>query len=84
MSKAEKLLQKFRNNPKAVAFDDLDKVLLQLGFMRRQPKSGSSHYVYTYKAHRLTVPYKRPHVKEVYVKQVLELLDRIISKEDVD
>ena len=84
MTKAEKLLQKIRNNPKTVAFDDLDKLLRQLGFTCRQPKSGSSHYVYTYGAHRLTVPYRRPHVKEIYVKQVLEMIGQIVSEEDID
>jgi len=84
MTKTEKLLEKIRNNPKTVAFADLDKALLQLGFARRQPKGGSSHYVYTYGPHRLTVPYKRPYVKEVYVRQVLELIDQIGAEEDAD
>jgi hypothetical protein len=47
MSKSEKLLEKIRNNPKAVSFDDLDKVLRGCGFIRRQPRNGSSHYYYT-------------------------------------
>lgn len=82
MSKAEKLLAKIRNNPKTVTFEDLDKVLVQLGFVCRQPKSGSSHYVYTYVSFRLTVPYKRPHVKEFYVKQALEFIDQIFHDEE--
>ena len=46
MSKLEKLLEKIKNNPKSVRFDELDRILTAAGFVRRQPKSGSSHYVY--------------------------------------
>ena len=81
MSRADKLLDKIRNSPKTVAFSDLAKVLLQLGFERRQPRSGSSHYVFTYGPWRLTVPYRRPHISQVYVKQALELIDQILQNE---
>ena len=84
MGKAEKLLEKIRNNPKTVSFGDLDKVLRQLGFVCREPGSGSSHHVYTYGSFRLTVPYKRPHVKEVYVKQALQYIDEIMRDEALD
>ena len=77
MSQDEKLLQRIRNNPKTVSFDELDKVLRWYGFECRQPKSGSSHYVYILGRHRVAVPYKRPHVKQVYVKEVLDILDQI-------
>jgi hypothetical protein len=82
MGKADKLLEKVRNNPKAVAFADLDKLLSQLGFQCRQPRSGSSHYVYTFGALRLTVPYKRPHVKEIYVKEALRVIDQMLQSDD--
>jgi len=75
MTKAEKLLQKVRRNPKTVSFHDLDKILLAHGFERRQPRGGSSHYVYSRGQQRVTVPYKRPFVKAYYVKVVLSILD---------
>ncbi|HKZ83769.1 MAG TPA: toxin HicA [Anaerolineae bacterium] len=77
MSKAEKLLQKIKNNPKTVPFHDLDRVLIGYGFTRRMPRSGSSHTIYTLGQHQISVPYKRPYVKEVYVRHVLEILDQI-------
>lgn len=77
MSKSEKLLQRIRNNPKTVTFTDLDKILRDRGFVRRQPRSGSSHYVYVMGHHQITVPYKRPYVKEFYVKEVLAILAEI-------
>ena len=77
MTKAEKLLQKIRRNPRAVSFHDLDKILLAHGFERRQPRGGSSHYVYSQGQHRITVPYKRPFVKQYYAKDVLKILDEL-------
>lgn len=84
MGKAEKLLEKVRNNPKTVSFDDLDKLLIQLGFDCRAPRSGSSHHIYVHGSFRLTVPYKRPHVKEVYVKQALHYIDQMFDHDDLD
>lgn len=75
MAKFDKLLLKIRNNPQSVTFADLDKLLNAYGFARRQPRSGSSHYVYSFGRHRITVPFKRPFVKAVYVRQVLAILD---------
>lgn len=81
MSKSEKLLEKIRNNPKAVSFDDLDKVLRGYGFVRRQLRSGSSHHYYTFGALTLSVPYKRPYVREIYVKQALALIEQATESE---
>lgn len=74
MTKREKRVKKLFRNPKTVSFKDLDKVLKDSGFDLRQPGSGSSHYVYTKGSIQISVPFKRPFVKEVYVKRVLELL----------
>ena len=80
MSKSRKLLDRIRNNPKAVSFDDLDKVLRDCGFTCRQPRSGSSHYFYTYGELTLSVPYKRPYVREIYVKHALELIEQALDE----
>ncbi len=74
MTKRDKRKQRLVANPKTVNFDDLDGVLRDCGFERRQPKSGSSHYIYTKGTIQISVPYKRPYVKEVYVKRVLEII----------
>ena len=37
--------------------------------------------LYTYGSLVLSVPYKRPHVKEVYVKQALALIDQVLDDE---
>lgn len=74
LSKLEKLLQKIKNNPKQVRFEELDKILRNAGFKCRQPQGGSSHYYYTRDDQQLSVPYHRPHIKEIYVKRAIELL----------
>ncbi|MDD4296451.1 MAG: reverse transcriptase domain-containing protein [Ruminiclostridium sp.] len=55
----------------------LDKLLLSLGFDKRQPRSGSSHYTYTFEEMTITIPYKRPYVKIKYVKDVIEFMDKL-------
>ena len=65
MTKKTKLLQKIKNNPKVVSFNDLDGLLSGYGFTSRTPRSGSSHRVYTLGRHQISVPYRRPYVKEV-------------------
>jgi hypothetical protein len=39
--KKEKIFDRIRNNPKAVRFEELKKVLTDVGFEERQPKGGS-------------------------------------------
>lgn len=74
MTKREKRIRKLFQNPKTVTFKELDQVLRTSGFEVRQPHSGSSHYVYTKEEIQISVPFRRPFVKEVYIKRVLEFL----------
>ena len=76
MSQWEKLLERIRNNPKSVRFDDLDKVLRNTGFERRQSGKGSSHFRYVLGMDQIVIPRHGDHVKEVYVKQVIEILSQ--------
>ncbi len=75
MTKREKRVKKLVSNPKNIRFEVLNGILLEHGFVCRQPKSGSSHYVYYKNNKQITVPYKRPFIKEVYVKRVTELIE---------
>lgn len=74
MSKREKLLQRFRNNPKTVRFEEIDILLRQLGFEKRQ---SGSHATYTFKQHLITIPFRKPYILPVYVKNILEILDAL-------
>lgn len=76
MSQLEKLLLRIKNNPKAVRFDELDKILKRLDFEVRQPKGGSSHYIYTKGNFILCIPKHNPYIKQVYVEKVIEFLEK--------
>ena len=74
MTKRKKRIKKLFQNPKTVSFKELERVLKDFGFKIRQPGSGSSHYIYTKGSIQISVPFRRPFVKEVYVKRVIELI----------
>lgn len=82
MSRRDKLLSKIKNNPTNVKFEALQSLLFYFGFKERQPKSGSSHYTYTYNNYIITIPKHKP-VNKIYVKKVLEILSELnlIDKE---
>ncbi|HWQ73217.1 MAG TPA: hypothetical protein VN370_12960, partial [Desulfitobacteriaceae bacterium] len=75
LSKLKKLLQRIKKNPKQVRFEELDKILLHYGFNRRQPSRGSSHYSYFKGTKLITIPFRQPHIKSIYVEQAIELLE---------
>ena len=46
MTKKPKLLERVRNSPKDAKFSEVQKLLKDAGFRERQPRGGSSHYIY--------------------------------------
>ena len=82
MSKLEKLLERIRNNPKNVRFEELDKILIHYGFTKRQSSGGSSHYYYTKGEKLLSVPFHKPHIKVIYVERAIELLEGEINDDE--
>ena len=78
MSKTKKrckLVKAILTNRKHVSFEDIDKLLRAFGYEPKQPRGGSSHYVYRKKGvNPIVVPFKRPFLKEVYVKKVIKQL----------
>ncbi len=79
MSKREKAIAKLRQNSKNVRFEEIESILIGIGFTKRQ--DGTSHAVFTYGRHRLTIPHRKPFVLSVYVKQVLAEIDKIDLEE---
>ena len=76
MSKCKKLLQRIKNNPKTVRFEELDKILRHEEYEPFQPRGGSSHYTYRKTGKRaITIPRQIPYVNECYVLDVLEALE---------
>jgi hypothetical protein len=82
MSKKEKAILKLRQNPKHVRFEDVEIILFRLGFEKRQ--DGTSHAIFTLDDHRIQVPKRKPFVKPIYVKLLLEELDKIQELNDLE
>lgn len=80
MSKKEKALAKLRQNPKHVRFEEIERILLGLGFRKRQ--DGTSHAMFILGRHILNIPKRKPFVKAKYVGLVLDALDNIKELEE--
>jgi hypothetical protein len=70
-----KLAERILRNPKDADFEDLSRLLDGFGFECRQPRGGSSHYVF----HKvgsmpISVPKEKP-VNKRYVKAIIDLLE---------
>jgi len=75
MVKREKQIERLRQNPKTVRFEEIDTILLGLGFNKLQ--RGTSHAVYSLGNQRITIPFHKPFIKPVYVKLILDILDKL-------
>lgn len=88
MSKRKKRLQKIRQNPKAVTFDDMRSVMEDLGFQLKHITG--SHHIFEHPdvSDKFSLPFQRPHVNSVYVKRLLELIQQLVNdmpdEEDTD
>ncbi|MBZ0310271.1 MAG: type II toxin-antitoxin system HicA family toxin [Anaerolineae bacterium] len=82
MTKREKRLQKLRQNPKNVSFQDLKTVLEDFGF--ELVRSSGSHHSFSImigqEQHLLVIPYSRP-IKTIYVRETLDLIDKLLELE---
>jgi len=79
MTKRVKLLDKIRNNPKQVSFRDLRQLLESFGF-ELDHVTGSHHIFLGTVAGRntrISIPFKRGRLREVYVKEALSLIEEI-------
>jgi len=79
VSKKAKLLARIRNNPRAVRFEELTKLLEWYGFELRRTKG--SHHAYTDGSHVIIVARRKPHVRPAAVKDALEILDDLVEDE---
>ena len=81
MTKSDKREQTIRRNPNNVRFDDLDIVLLDHGFSRRN--RGTSHFVYIHPlvTDHVNVPHHGTIVKPIYVKKAIAAIDGVSAVE---
>lgn len=77
MSKADKILEKMRNNPHDWKIDSLKTVASAQNMQWRQP--GTSHVTFRHpNGNKLTVPAHRP-IKPFYIKKFVSLVDEGIG-----
>ena len=76
MSKAGKVLERMRANPRDWRMESLETVARRYGIQVQ--KTGGSHFVFLHPDSDIavTVPFKRP-IKPVYISQFLALVDDI-------
>jgi hypothetical protein len=76
MSKAEKLLNKMRSNPRDWRLDAIESVAKRFNISVR--KSGGSHVVLSHPGSSMvvTMPAHRP-IKPIYIRQFLALIEEI-------
>ena len=74
MSKWGKLLHKLRNGSYDLAFEDLRKILISLGYIETLPGSGSSHHTFRKNGTRITIPRHEP-IGRVYIMKVRKIVD---------
>jgi hypothetical protein len=78
MSRAEKLLEKMRRNPRDWRIEDLIQVGARQDLQVRN--DGGSHYIFSAPGVNLhlAIPSRRP-IKPIYVERFLALIDRATS-----
>jgi predicted RNA binding protein YcfA (HicA-like mRNA interferase family) len=70
------LLAAVRQNRHNCRFEDLERLLLALGFTVR--RTSASHVIFKRGATKISIPQRKP-VKEVYVDLVLDLIAPVIA-----
>lgn len=75
-----KLLDRLKNNPAGVTFDDIRTLLLREGF--RLDRVTGSHHIFKNSDVTFVIPVHAKRVKSVYVKRVVELVERAKGKEN--
>lgn len=81
MTKADKKIEKMRNNPRDWQITDLEVIAHQLGITVRKGKGSHVSFTHPKWMEILTVPAHRP-VKPIYVKKFILLID-ILKEEEI-
>ncbi len=72
--RVQRLYEHVVSNQKNCPFDDLERLLVAVGFVAR--KASGSHVFFKRGALAISVPRRNP-VKETYIKQALALIDQV-------
>ena len=78
--KKDRAIEKLRQNPRNVRFEDADLILINLGCTKRMK---GSHATYVFPGQRpITIPYRKPFILPSYVEQILLLIEQIDENEN--
>jgi len=80
MGKYEKLLDKTRNNPSGLSFDDFQTLMSRCGWIKDH-QSGSHQIWYSPKKQRISVQNKEGKAKGYQVRQFLACYDKELKDE---
>lgn len=75
---------KIRQHPKHVSLEDLEQLLTDYGFVPRGGKGSHMVYQHPDEANPIVVAVHGKHVPAYIVKQVLDVIDRLIDQEQND
>jgi len=76
--RTRKLLDRLRNSPAGVTFNDIRTLLLREGF--RLDRVTGSHHIFKKSDVTFVIPVHANRVKSVYVKRVVELVEQAKGK----
>jgi predicted RNA binding protein YcfA (HicA-like mRNA interferase family) len=84
MTKRKKRLEKIRQNQKHVSKDDLEQVLIDFDFVKREGKGSHTVYQHPDEETPIVVAVHGKHVPLYIVKKVLEAVDRLLEQGNSD
>lgn len=80
LSKWDKLVEELLNKSPALRFEDLERALLRVGYVRSQPRGGSSHYTFRKAGCMpITIPRHTP-LKKVYIELVAQAVQAYVEE----
>jgi predicted RNA binding protein YcfA (HicA-like mRNA interferase family) len=83
MSKRRKRLERMKNNPRTVSFDELRAILDDYGF--EMMRSSGSHFTFKVMINgqwvSLVIPFARP-IKHNYVKEAIRLIEEVSAESE--
>ena len=82
MSKWDKLIAEILSKDKSLRFDDLAKALEKMGYTKRQPSGGSSHYTFRKAGCMpITIPKQSP-MNKAYIELVYNIVIESLETEE--
>lgn len=76
MTKKEKLIEKFKNNPESVRYSELRSILIEIGFEEITAKGSHTKWKHSALTRDLVFPIHNNDCKGFYKKQALEIIQQ--------